>query len=114
MDAKLDETKMSKGYKLANKLRNARRFATEFAKDGSDKDMEMRWMSHSEKIDALMEDFEFDKALNTLTDYFWHEFCDKEIELSKQSGRKASLLRVLNDQERRFQELLAYDLRGQL
>ncbi len=39
-------------------------------------------------IDANLEKFQFGKAAQTLYDFFWHDFCDKYIEVAKKQDTK--------------------------
>ena len=83
-DAKTDESIMQKGKKLANKLRNARRFLDlNIAQGGENTTMQATWDVSKKLIDDEFSRFNWQGAVDILSRFFWHDFCDTWIETSK-------------------------------
>ena len=96
-DQRLSDQRLEAGRNFANKLWNASRFvliSVEPGDDltppagGSDAPLEDRWiLSRSERlvatVDELMRKFELGEAARQMRDFFWDEFADWYIELSK-------------------------------
>jgi valyl-tRNA synthetase len=98
-DIKWDEAAVIAGRKLCNKLRNASRFVlmsrpTRIDTDASglmrtesrteaDKRILESFEKTKESVSVDIEAFEFSRALHTVYEFFWHEFCDVYIEASK-------------------------------
>ena len=93
----LDSPRFEKGRNFANKVWNAARYVltgtqvagdfngAEIAKYLSDED---RWIlsrvnSTVREVTAGLEGFHFSRAVGTLYDFFWNEFCSWYIELTK-------------------------------
>ncbi len=49
------------------------------------------------KVDALIEKYDFGKALRLLYDFFWHKYADIYIETSKKQMNREVLLKVHAD-----------------
>jgi len=95
-DFKISTVKLEAGRNFANKLWNAARFVIKSIDDPA-ADMKLRrgelppedrWilsrLSHTiTSVSGLMEDCQFGEALRQLHDFWWSQFCDWYIELSK-------------------------------
>ncbi|HYG73425.1 MAG TPA: valine--tRNA ligase [Planctomycetota bacterium] len=95
----LDSARFEKGRNFANKVWNAGRFVLTSIPAGAGKELshealtaamraEDKWIlsrlnSTVREVTAALEGFEFSKAIGTLYDFFWNEFCSWYIELSK-------------------------------
>jgi valyl-tRNA synthetase len=93
-DAEYSTEVIEDGRKLINKIWNAIKFSI-MNLDDFDKKQEGpkniidKWILHRltetiKKATNYLEDYEFGLALSTIEDFFWGEFCDNYIELSKQ------------------------------
>ena len=96
-DQRLSDQRLEAGRNFANKLWNASRFVLTSVEPGddltlptggSDAPLEDRWiLSRSERltatVDELMHKFELGEAARQIRDFFWDEFADWYIELSK-------------------------------
>lgn len=98
-DIRFSEEHCLAGKKFANKIWNATRFllllperypslkkncqAIFQAKNSSDKIIFRRLKKTIKKVNQEIEKFHFGQALEILYHFFWHEFCDKYIEISK-------------------------------
>ncbi len=96
-DQRLPDQRLEAGRNFANKLWNASRFVLTSVEPGddltppaggSDAPLEDRWiLSRSERlvatVDELMHKFELGEAARQVRDFFWDEFADWYIELSK-------------------------------
>jgi valyl-tRNA synthetase len=97
-DTKIDSLVMSKGKKLANKLRNAKKFLTLHANEGGKReDWLTEWFEAQKNISQHLNNFDYANAQLTLTQFFWSRFCDVFIEESKKSGGFESLNKILGD-----------------
>lgn len=106
-DTKTDEQAMAKGRRLANKIRNAKRFLElnkPFPEHNGDWGYGFfTWTSLSAgELSPLMDNFEWNEAVHKLTDFFWHEFCDKYIEEAK--NRKT----ILSSLDHMFNQMLPW------
>jgi len=87
------------GQKFCNKLWNATRFilmnkSTQISADGKDRSEQVNLTNDDKKIlsdlrettksvNNYLNKFRFDKATETLYEFFWHDFCDIYIEKTK-------------------------------
>jgi len=78
--------------KFQKKLWNASFFANKFLEGKPTKPKKLRfadkWLLHRlnsviKKVTELLDRYEFAKALNTIRDFYWHEFCDNYLEMAK-------------------------------
>jgi len=103
-DIRFLEDHIVMGKKFCNKIWNATRFVlqqiskskikSQISKTGIKK-LDKKHLTRADKkilkeldrtiksIDKDMENFQFGKAAHTIYNFFWHEFCDKYIEISK-------------------------------
>ena len=114
-DVFLSKEKFEMGRNFANKVWNASRFILMNLEEGEDLSLKQdelntqeRWIlsrlqATIKNVSNCLENFEFNESAKVLYDFFWHEFCDWFIELSKNdmlSGRrevKAVLIRCMKD-----------------
>jgi valyl-tRNA synthetase len=94
-DIKWDEAAVIAGRKLCNKLWNASKFVLQQTENGkpeagdkgpvteADKKILESFAKTKMDVSADIEAFEFSRALHTVYEFFWHEFCDVYIEASK-------------------------------
>ncbi len=97
-DIRWDEAAVTAGRKFCNKIWNAARFVIENAPQaGAEKPRSLarkaetvadtrilRKLGKTKKqTERYIEEFEFAKALQNLYDFFWHDFCDVYLEMSK-------------------------------
>ncbi len=98
-DVYLSRSKFELGRNFANKIWNASRYVLQTADGGLDKinpescTFVEKWiLSEFNKtvaqVKSSIENFRFNEAANRLYDFFWHEFCDWYIEITKiKSGK---------------------------
>lgn len=89
-DTRSDVQVMDKGHKLINKIKNAGRFLAmkenpEYLIDVLEP-WQAEWNEVAKKIDKDMEGYNWPDAIHSLTDFFWHRFCDVFIEESKKKN----------------------------
>jgi len=96
-DIKWDESALFAGKKFANKIWNASRFVLQQVGDSNlkvgnikpnpktsfDKKILKQLKETKENLEKDIESFEFSKAIRSLYDFFWHDFCDVYLEESK-------------------------------
>ena len=94
---KLSETKIMSSRNFANKIWNASRFVisnfegfdpsdihfSDFELKIADKWILSRINKITKQVTVYLEKFAYSEAANTIYDFFWREFCDWYIELSK-------------------------------
>ena len=113
-DIRWDEAAVMAGRKFSNKIWNASRFVLEqignpksenkssklIPETAADEEIIGKLTKIKKQTEALIEQFEFAKALQGLYDFFWHDFCDKYLEESKKQltdeKNKESTLKILN------------------
>lgn len=110
-DIKFDKDKLSVFRNFANKIWNASRFVLMNSEGYSaqapePKTVADRWILSrlaqlSASVDAGMENFDFSDTMRALYDFFWSEYCNWYIELSKaqlngSESERASAQSVLN------------------
>lgn len=103
-DTKTAEDLMLKGKRLVNKVRNARHFFTLHPNDNSlyvGTPQWKAWLDASEAFHGSMLNYRWNDALTGLTNFFWHEFCDKYIEQAK-SESLVPMFGTLNEMLRRI------------
>ena len=95
-DIKLSESKFQMGRNFANKVWNATRFVLMNLEDGSTEDapepskrrFEDRWIlsrlvNVAESVTDSLERFKLNEAAHTFYQFFWHEYCDWYVEMTK-------------------------------
>ena len=96
-DIKFSEESILAGKKFANKLWNASKFVMmnlenykpkaniekPIAKTDSDKAIIKKLHETISSVDTSINKYEFGQAAHTLYDFFWHDFCDTYLEVSK-------------------------------
>lgn len=84
-DTRCDEQMMAKGKKLINKIKNAYKFLQMGeAKGGKHHDHWIEACKMFGRMQTYMDhDYNWPLGIQTLTDFFWHTFCDKWIEECK-------------------------------
>jgi valyl-tRNA synthetase len=82
---------MDKGNKLVTKIKNAYRFMQMKKNDGTDINLVQEWAEKEREITALLEDFNWGRALHELVNFFWHRFCDFYIEKAKKENISKTL-----------------------
>lgn len=95
-DIRWDETAIVAGKKFLNKIWNATRLVLAREPDEIDpeaaftpaaehnqKIISSFWQTHNQ-FEQELKDYEFGPALHTIYDFFWHTFCDKFLETSKE------------------------------
>jgi len=99
-DIRWDEAAVLAGRKFTNKIWNAARFVLEKTKDikingnipeaktEADKKILNSILIVKNSVEKDIENFEFSKALHDLYSFFWHEFCDIYLEISKKQFEK--------------------------
>ncbi len=97
-DMKFSEDNIVMGKKFANKIWNASRFVlgqidkieinNRLPKKltAADKRVLKQLKTTTQKITKELENFQFGQAAHLLYDFFWHDFCDKYIEVSKKQN----------------------------
>jgi valyl-tRNA synthetase len=95
-DVKLDQIKMKMGFRITNKFMNAERFLDMRPEKHGESSILFEEWSHK-KAETLehLENFDIEKALDTLYTYFWHTLCDKHIETCKKEDISDTLRRIL-------------------
>jgi len=95
-DIRWDETAITAGKKFANKFWNASRFVLQQTENLKQKNNNITPITEADKkiLSALeetkkgvkkdIEEFEFSRPLHNAYDFFWHEFCDVYLEISKE------------------------------
>jgi valyl-tRNA synthetase len=91
-DVRVGEEKLTSGRNFANKLWNASRYILSYLKEDGlpplSDSPEDRWIRSRMdgtigKVDQYLSNFEFGETIKTIHDFFWGEFCDWYIEMSK-------------------------------
>jgi len=109
-DLKIEEEKVVAYRNFANKIWNASRFVLaddrqniEHSAKSIEKNPDDKWiLEETEKtvkrVTKLIDRYRFDLAAETIYHFFWHTFCDKYLEMSKQRRDEAqpTLLYVLD------------------
>lgn len=102
-DIRWDETAIVAGKKFANKLWNAARFVLQQTDNIQLTTDNIQKMTEADKIilekleetkknvEKDIDEFEFSRPLHTIYEFFWHDFCDTYIELSKEQIKKEEL-----------------------
>ena len=106
-DLKFDEAFCATGKKFLNKVWNATRYVLlqlgkkkfekkeiekkQKALTKKDKEILEKFKKLKVELKKLMKKFEFGKALERFYHFFWHEFCDKYIEASKEQIKEERL-----------------------
>ncbi len=120
-DIRWDEAAVIAGRKFTNKIWNASRFVLEQTKDlksaNLNKKPTAKTKADTKILKALektkkntgkyIESFQFSRALHELYDFFWHEFCDRYLEISKKQMEDEKL-------KKNTQAILFYTLRESL
>lgn len=89
-DGKLHDDDFRAAAKFNRKIWNASRFILQYERPASKPDLtqeDQEFLSGidqlTEKIDILLDGYKFNLATQELRQFFWHQFCDKYIELAK-------------------------------
>jgi valyl-tRNA synthetase len=89
---------MSKGKKLAHKLRNAVRFvAINQTSAGTNEAYLKEWQIAKQQFIEHMDGFQYPVAIAFLTQFFWNRVCDVFIEDCKKSPCFHTINIILND-----------------
>lgn len=101
-DTKIDEERMKMGWKIQNKFKNAKKFIQmQIDNDwiGEDKSLINQYLINKKSILDSLENFEIDKSLNKMYEFFWDIFCSKWIEESKTKSTALTLKFIIDDFE---------------
>ena len=101
-DIKIDEERMKMGWRIENKLKNAKRFIQMQIDNnwiGEDESLIQEYLIHKQSILDNFENFEIDKSLNEIYEFFWDKFCGEWIESSKKSPTSLTLKFIIEDFE---------------
>lgn len=101
-DTKIDEDKMKMGWRINNKLENAKKFIQMQLDNGwigEDESLIPIYFEHKQSILKNFEYFEIDKASDEIYDFFWNIFCSKWIEQSKIKSSSNTLKWIIDDFE---------------
>ena len=96
-DTRIDENEMLKGKKLANKLRNAKRFLDMGTDEIVNPAMGYLWQNAKGGYVQHMEDGNWAEAIKGLTTFFWDTFCSTWIESCKQQPCRGTLRPIFNE-----------------
>lgn len=108
-DTRCDEAVMKKGKALLNKLVNAWRFINGNGKwgmedwepgspGGENQEYYIEWIKVAGRLQTYIEhDLNWPLGLKTLTDFFWHTYCDKWIEECKKTPMYDTLYKVFEE-----------------
>jgi len=105
-DIKIGEERLMAYRNFANKIWNASRFVLQIPKaknkDKKPSHKDDKWIlkeleKTTKKVTSHIEKYRFDLAIQELYQFFWHTFCDRYIEMTKQRRQEAQpvLLKVL-------------------
>ena len=101
-DTRIDEDKMKMGWRITNKLDNAKRFIqlqTSNGCIGEDEGLIEIYFTYKKSIMDSFEKFDIDKASSEIYDFFWNIFCSKWIEESKYKSTSITLKWIIDDLE---------------
>ena len=102
-DIRWSEEHVVAGKKFANKVWNAARFVITnlqltiynqqllTPKTQADKEIMEKFEKTKKGVSDDIEEYDFGHALNSLYNFFWHEFCDRYIETAKQQLKEGNL-----------------------
>jgi valyl-tRNA synthetase len=108
-DTRCDEAVMKKGKALLNKLVNAYRFIHGNGKwgledwepgcpGGENQEYYLEWIKTAGRLQTYIEhDLNWPLGLKTLTDFFWHTYCDKWIEECKKTPIYDTLQDIMHE-----------------
>jgi valyl-tRNA synthetase len=107
-DICVDPVKIASSRNFVNKLWNAFRFSlekiagSEESKSSSQENLwdiwiQLRWNTTRDEVCAHLENFKFNEACNVLYAFFWDDFCDWYIEVSKYSLNTEVLHRIIRN-----------------
>ncbi len=91
------------GKKFLNKIWNASRFVLQQTSNSktelknanltdADKEILQKLDEITKKTTEQIENYQFGQALHDLYDFFWHDFCDKYLEISKSQSQTSEVL----------------------
>jgi valyl-tRNA synthetase len=92
-DTRFSEEVLNDGRKLVNKIKNAKRYVV-LNSDSNDNPYQKSYEIN--KIIDYMSKNEMSTAFKSLKQYFWHDFCDKQIEDFKKD-KKIDILHNFDD-----------------
>lgn len=101
-DTKIDESKMKIGWRVENKLANAKKFIQmQIDRNwiGEDQKLMNEYLIYKKSILKHFENFQLDKASDEIYHFFWNIFCSQWIEKSKRDSISTTLLDILEDFE---------------
>jgi len=104
-DIKIDTEKLKMGWKIENKLKNAKKFIDmQISNDwiGEDESLIEEWNMYKDMILSHFENFEIDKASDLIYKFLWNKFCDEWIENSKKTPTSTTLKFIIEDFEQIF------------
>jgi valyl-tRNA synthetase len=106
-DTRCDEAVMEKGKRLLNKLRNAWRFINGCGRwggggpgcpGGQDEGYYREWAEVAAGLRTWMDDeHNWPLVIQTLTDFFWHTYCDRWVEECKKRPIYDTLRKVFDE-----------------
>ncbi len=107
-DICVDPVKIASSRNFVNKLWNAFRFSlekiagSEESKSSSQENLwdiwiQLRWNTTRDEVCAHLENFKFNEACNVLYAFFWDDFCDWYIEVSKYSLNAEVLHKIIRN-----------------
>ena len=101
-DIKWSEEHVVAGKKFCNKIWNASRFVlTQSEKGGNNQSADKKILAQlkttQKQVSKLIEKYDFGKALHSLYDFFWHDYCDIYLEESKKNPNPDVLAHVLKE-----------------
>lgn len=99
-DTKVDEDKMKMGWRIQNKLVNAKKFIDMQIHNGwigENDDLVLEYQRYKESILNHFDNFQLDKASDEIYYFFWDIFCSKWIEDSKKNPISLTLDKILYD-----------------
>lgn len=93
-DIALGDDKVRAMRNLANKVWNAARFILMNVSESPSSNKNDKWILNElnktiKSVSKSLEDFRFDFAAQAIYQFFWHEFCDKYIESTKNRRQQA-------------------------
>ena len=93
-DFSLSEDRIKGMRNFTNKIWNAARFILTNVNESPSSNKDDKWILNElnktiKSVSKSLENFRFDFAAQAIYQFFWHEFCDKYIELTKTRRRQA-------------------------
>lgn len=101
-DIRLDEDRMKMGWRLENKLKNAKKFIDMQIDNGWTGEDDRLWQKYNIIKMAICSSFmcfNFEAASDQMYSFFWNTFCDQWIEKSKKESCSLTLKKIIEDFE---------------